>query len=297
MAHKPTSRSACDAYFTVSTNEVNRVVQVTWLGSMDQNKVVVYNWGDGQNSGNLLSFNANASHTYTTDGNYSIQATVIDTSQANGCSESYEESVSINVMCALTIKATAGTGGVYTFQPQLVLLPNGVNPVEWQWSFGDGNTETVQGVNGTISHTYDCEASYPVTLKLITTSSSCSPTSLPKTVNVEGIDCYDDDYKSGWKTISYSNNNNKIVHKTWAGLNVWFQRKLVKAKVKNYRKKNGKWKKDKQQIKIEFDGKVYTTGATGCNGGNDVELTGWREKKCKNPNSFRKHIQLVWCEQ
>jgi len=123
-----------------------------------------WNFGDGQTS--TLQ---NPSHTYTKNGNYTVQLTV---GNSNGCtSATVSKSIHISALpvaafaystpdcataaIALTDKSTTTEGSVSS----------------WAWSFGDGGTSTLQNP----SHTYTTAGTYTVKL-VITNSVGCSST-------------------------------------------------------------------------------------------------------------------------
>lgn len=146
-----------------------------------------WNFGDG-----VHDATANATHNYSSFGNYTVTLTITDT--LTGCTASLQKPGVIRIQqpqvdftytpadgCKpLPVKATAR-------------ITNLVDPVvSYMWDFGDGFTTTTTADNA--SHTYTAAGGYNITLKIIT-AQGCTVTSVAKPVSVS--DLCDDDGSGG----------------------------------------------------------------------------------------------------
>jgi hypothetical protein len=136
-------------------------------------RTVVVNWGDGTGSQNLgaISGNALVSHVYERSGSYPITATMTDTA---GNVTSVSSSVTVVPIASPTIVITPsvpssctglGPSCTVTFQIQ-VTPPSGVGVQNATVAFGDGNSQGLGGLSGSVSiqHTYSGTTHGPVTV-------------------------------------------------------------------------------------------------------------------------------------
>lgn len=122
-------------------------------GSTAVGGVVGWDWifGDGQ-----TSTSQNPTHNYNTAGTYAVS--LIATSQ-NGCKDTLTQNVNVHFLPvpAFTSPNPCLNGGT-DFTDQSTV--NGSTVTGWQWSFGDGQSDTVQNP----TNVYPAAGSYSVTL-------------------------------------------------------------------------------------------------------------------------------------
>lgn len=131
-------------------------------------KDVIVDWGDGKTQDlGAISATTTVSHVYTTADSYTVRATLHDTA---GNSTTVSTSVTVvatsNPTIIITPTVPVGSREV-TFQIQ-VTAPSGVGIVEAVIDFGDGRSQNLGGLSGsvTLRHTYTAAGSYPVTLRV-----------------------------------------------------------------------------------------------------------------------------------
>lgn len=127
----------------------------------------LWDFGDG-----YTSTAANPVHTYSASGNFTVTLVVTN---SNGCSRSLTKTSYIPVATKPSTSFTAAstTGCAYPFTANFSNTTTGA--VSYEWSFGDGNTSTLQNP----SHTYAASGTY--TVRLISTSSLGCKDTLTKT--------------------------------------------------------------------------------------------------------------------
>ncbi len=113
----------------------------------------LWDWGDGN-----TSTQKNPSHTYTTNGTFSVTLTITTN---NGCSTIYQRANYIKIGTILIDFSASKTN---ICAPTEVLFTNNTEPAGLiaSWDFGDGTV--ANGYN--IKHTYTTPGSYNVTLKV-----------------------------------------------------------------------------------------------------------------------------------
>lgn len=116
--------------------------------------VATYAWdfGDG-----FTSTAANPSHTYNTEGTYTIRL-IITTN--GGCSDTVEYINGLQVGVPPTVNFTAAPLVVCAFQPVTFTDLSSSNVDQWSWNFGDGNTTSLQNP----VHTYQDTGFFSVAL-------------------------------------------------------------------------------------------------------------------------------------
>jgi len=137
---------------------------------MNVNAINAWLWdfGDGQTSNA-----ANTAHAYSSPGTYTVTLTVTDTL---GCMNFVTHQVVVSPLPFAHFDAgtTNCAGSTVHFSNQSSTSTGFI--VRWEWTFGDGNTLTVNfGSNPNITHTYALAGTYSVVLK-ITASDSCTNT-------------------------------------------------------------------------------------------------------------------------
>ncbi len=147
----------CQAGFTYTVNGSTAAFTNTSQGSLQPN--YLWNFGDGSYS-NLT----NPVHTYTMNGTYQVCLTLWDSSSMN-CQSTYCAYVvitnSTNPPCnvSFTWSPDSAPQGMVHFYGQSSSLPAG-----WFWTFGDGNTSTLQNPN----HVYANPGTYWACLEIKT---------------------------------------------------------------------------------------------------------------------------------
>ncbi len=141
----------CDAPFTVNFQDLSAGA-ASWRWS----------FGDGNTSNQQ-----NPSHTYTSNGSYTVKLIVTN---ASGCRDSLTKTQYIRIQKPITAITGAPTEGCipFTFSP----TPN-INSLDgvatYLWDFGDGATSSLQSP----THIYPIQGTYTVKL-FITTNDGCS---------------------------------------------------------------------------------------------------------------------------
>ena len=132
-----------------------------------------YNWdfGEGSNSNNKTSVNANISHTFDKAGNYTVTLAAKDSGiPSQNASANIVVTIRPNVNETETVAEalTANIDANSTNSPTPATIEFGGNatggsaPYSYSWNFGDGNNSTYFGPK--ISHTFDKAGNYTVTL-------------------------------------------------------------------------------------------------------------------------------------
>ena len=129
-------------------------------------KDVVVDWGDGKTQSlGAISATTTVSHVYTTADSYTVRATLSDTA-GNTTTVSTSVTVVATSNPTIIITPTVPTGSkLVTFQIQ-VTAPSGVGILEAVIDFGDGQTQSLGGLSGsvTVSHLYAVARQYTVTV-------------------------------------------------------------------------------------------------------------------------------------
>jgi len=264
----------CHSEFTVIENAATLSVTINWTGDTEAHKKVQFLWGDGSAVEIVDANDANATHTYSSAGQYQITATVIDETENAACFDSSTQPVDLEPECDASLTATTGINGVVTFN---ATLDSDYSAESWLFNFGDGETETVStsGTSATVTHTYECEQQFTATVTITTDDPNdvCNPTESAN-FQVQGLICLDLNYEYAWDTEEYNGGDNEIKYKTWLSGGSNNNRKKVKAKFKNYKLKNNGngYKKEKADLTIHIYGNVFKAGANGCDGGNDIPI-------------------------
>jgi hypothetical protein len=130
-------------------------------------KDVIVDWGDGKTQDlGAISATTTVAHVYTTADSYTVRATLHDTA---GNSTTVSTSVTVvatsNPTIIITPTVPVGHPADVTFQIQ-VTAPSGVGILEAVITFGDGSSQSLGGLSGTVTlrHTYTAAGSYAVTL-------------------------------------------------------------------------------------------------------------------------------------
>ena len=160
---------------TVTTGTTPLTVQFV-DSSTNSPKTWAWSFGDGGTS--TLQ---NPSHTYLAAGTYTVTLTATNTAGSNTVTQTgYIVVSAVSTIPVASFLSTAVSGTVPCTVQFLDYSTN--TPVSWVWSFGDGNTSTLQNP----SHTYLAAGTYTVTLTATNTAGSNTAT------------------KSGYITVTYA---------------------------------------------------------------------------------------------
>ena len=125
---------------------------VTFANSSTSSGNVSYEWNFGD--GSAVSNEANPTHTYAAQGEYTVTLTVTD----NDTSDTDTVSQSVRVGALPNANFTSSTSDkTVTFSNH---TSGGIGGLTYSWNFGDGNTSTEEAP----SHTYSADGSYTVQL-------------------------------------------------------------------------------------------------------------------------------------
>ncbi|MFT3678942.1 MAG: PKD domain-containing protein [Ferruginibacter sp.] len=133
--------------------------------------IASWNWDFGDGISSSLK---NPTHTYTSGGNFNVTLQITNSS---GCVSTLSKTAYIQISSGaladfnITNNNSCGVPAVIEFQN----LSTGTGALEYEWTFGDGNTSTEKNP----SHTYATRGSYDVQL-IVKNSSGCSDTLLKK---------------------------------------------------------------------------------------------------------------------
>ncbi|HNW96895.1 MAG TPA: PKD domain-containing protein [Bacteroidales bacterium] len=148
-------------YATPASGNIPLNVSFYFMGSVSSSNTYYWDFGDG-NTSNI----ANPSHTYTVADNYKVELTV-----SNGnCSSTYHIFIDAgNTSCYAMYSIYPDTATLHHYY--IVNMTNGVQPIKYLWSWGDGTHDTIPYP----SHTYNAAGNYLICLA-ITDSNGCTST-------------------------------------------------------------------------------------------------------------------------
>jgi hypothetical protein len=137
---------------------------------------VTVNWGDGSPTEDLgaLTGTTTVSHVYQTAGSFRVSALLTDSSGNTvnpATTVTVVPTVSPTIIVTVqSISPTSGHPATVTFQIQ-VTAPSGVGIQDSVISWGDGSTQHLGGISGTItlSHTYNAAGTFSVQLTVTDT--------------------------------------------------------------------------------------------------------------------------------
>jgi PKD repeat protein len=137
-------------------------LSVSFTNTSANTSGATYNWNLG-NGNNATT--TNTSTIYADSGTYAVTLWVTN---SNGCADDTVRNVRVN-LSPTALAATNDTAGCHPYS--VSFTNSSINATSYQWSFGDGNTSTVQ----TPTHTYNSPGNYTVTL-IATNSAGCKDT-------------------------------------------------------------------------------------------------------------------------
>ncbi|MCB0705077.1 MAG: PKD domain-containing protein [Saprospiraceae bacterium] len=241
----------CSAEFSVNISPTSNTVNFSFQGQPSTGSVVYYwEFGDGETS--LLQ---NPTHTYNSSGQYDVCLNI----EVNGeemCVDYVCKTISVgdSDCFAFFIYNQTGAPGQICFQDLSTFLDD---VASWQWGFGDG---TPNSYEQNPCHTFTCDKTYYVNLKITTISGCTSSFLLP--VFVSSNNCCGKKGKHDG-IVEYNNGQNRIKY-LQEQVNLPFWRKVGVLLINYKLNSNGKWKRDKANLKINLDGDVFLSGAAGC---------------------------------
>jgi len=150
------------AGFTKTITPANGIAPVTVaFTNTSTGTIATQSWDFGDGSTSTLQ---NATHGYTTAGNYTVVLTVTDAAGSAGTSQT----VSVYATPAASFTKSAATG----VPPLTVTFTDTStgNPTSWLWDFGDGTTSALRNP----SKTYSIAQNYTVTLTATNVAGSSS---------------------------------------------------------------------------------------------------------------------------
>lgn len=170
-AFTPIIVSEADASFTA--DDLTGCMPHTVNFNHTQNGVYSYVWNFGDGTSSTIQ---SPSHTYNANGNYQVTLTVTD---ITGCTDTYS--------LPNLIQVTSGENNFNPVQPVVACAPFTVNLYDnspatsaWNWSFGDGQSSTIQNP----VHTYTMPGTYNVGLQTTSTGNGCSQSVSPYAVYI-----------------------------------------------------------------------------------------------------------------
>jgi len=163
-----------------SGQPVNFIGTVTAPADSTPPYAFTWNFGDGSSPVTYENQNSpvSTSHTYTSDGTYSVTLTVTDSSASPKIAIATPLSVVITQFFTVTDHASPSTqnaGKPVTFTGTVTVVADSTPPYAFTWNFGDGSPVTYSGKTSPFIayHTYANKGNYLVTLTV--TDSSASP--------------------------------------------------------------------------------------------------------------------------
>jgi len=160
------------------TNDTVCFKNVTHFHPVDEAKgdslySVSWNFGDPMSGPNNISYQFNASHTFTQPGIYAVKMKATD---SNNCTDSVYKDVTVHALPVpvFSVRSTPCDSVIYFHDSS---SPGSGTIASWIWSFGDGTYDTIPGSvgSGDTSHIYLAQNIYPVILK-VTNSFGCYDT-------------------------------------------------------------------------------------------------------------------------
>lgn len=152
------------ANFSATTACLTNPTVFTDLSTSTNGTISGWSWsfGDGNNS-----VQQNPSHTYLTQGTYTVTLTV---TSSTGCTATVSKAVTVQPKATAWFNASqVCVGSVTAFTDSS--YAQGGTITAWSWNFGNGNTSSSQNPN----HTYTSAGVYNVQLT-VTTSTGCQAT-------------------------------------------------------------------------------------------------------------------------
>lgn len=152
-------------------------VQFTSLSTPGSAGTSSYFWDFGDGFTSTLQ---NPTHTYTTNGVYSVTLSVTNSA---GCSKTLTKTNYIQLISKPVANFTATNNNSCTLPSSVGFTNSSTGGATYHWNFGDGGTSTITSP----THIYSAAGSYTVTL-ITTNSAGCSDTMIkPAFVNIGSL--------------------------------------------------------------------------------------------------------------
>ena len=152
----------CSQILTTSFAHTHSINTVSFTSNCSGATVPLYNWDFGDGNYSTLQ---NPVHTYQYNGNYSVCLYYHDNS--GGCSEMFCDTVKIinstNPPCSVNFTYSSSDSLQMTAMQVIFYSSSSIQPLQWFWNFGDGNTSTQQNP----THGYLANGTYTVCLTVI----------------------------------------------------------------------------------------------------------------------------------
>lgn len=170
------ARSVPTVTLTAGTNNVGEVgiptvftLEPPAAATSNAIREVILNFGDGtvRNLGSLLA-RTTVAYAYSRPGVYTVTASATDVMNFTATTS---VAITINEAATVpvTILATAGTGGIVTFNASITGSIGGGGTIRtYEWDFGDGGSASTTGPS--TSHRYLSAGTYVVRLRVLTTT-------------------------------------------------------------------------------------------------------------------------------
>lgn len=133
-----------------------------------------WNFGDG-----TTSSSQNPSHTFNTEGTYTVTLTA--TNSANGCTDTYSEEIEVFPLPTPSFDFEPGSGCA-PLEVDFTNTSNGDGTFEWD--FGDGGTQSGENPS---NHTYTDDGDYSVTLTQTDGNGCSNAVTLPNIISVSSV--------------------------------------------------------------------------------------------------------------
>lgn len=140
------------ASFTYVANDL--MVDFDGSGSTDDGTITDWDWDFGDGNSGAGEF---ASHTYATDGSFTVTLTVTDD---EGGTDSTSETISVGNPAPVASFTATQISGTFDVDFDGSGSTDDGTITDWDWDFGDGNS----GAGETITHSYASDGTYMVTL-------------------------------------------------------------------------------------------------------------------------------------
>ncbi|MDT8392844.1 MAG: PKD domain-containing protein, partial [Bacteroidales bacterium] len=149
------------ANFLDSTAQSSLTVYFTDISIPMADSIVSWNWdfGDPPSGANNTSTLQHPQHLYPIAGDYTICLTIVN---SNGCGDEICRTIRVEAdpVAIFTADTACFESPTHFYD---LSIPNGDSLISWLWTFGDGNTSTLQNP----THTYGAPGTYWVTLEVV----------------------------------------------------------------------------------------------------------------------------------
>lgn len=177
-ASVPVSIHGINPAFTASTVQACSPAAITFTdNSTHTSTIVMRNWNFGDGTV-VTAPGTTITHTYTVPGTYTVKLNLADIA---GCSAELIKPAYIVINRPTAAYTASSTNFCLGNQVSFTNTSTGVAPLSYAWSFGDGNTSTLQNP----SHTYSATGIYNARL-IVTDGTGCKDT-LTRVISVSTV--------------------------------------------------------------------------------------------------------------